>query len=94
MQVLADESGITITACHFPPGTNKGNKIEHCTFSFTSMNWGGKPLSSYETIIRIIGSNKTKKGIEIEARIDERDNETGIKILDEDIALLKISLHE
>ena len=63
-------------------------------FSFISMNWRGKPLSSYETIIKLIGSTRTRKGLRIEARLDERDYETGIKILDEDMAQLNISLHE
>lgn len=94
LQQLADEIGITITVSHFPPGTSKWNKIEHCMFSFISMNWRGKPLSSYETIIRLIGSTRTRKGPRIEARLDERDYETGIKILDEDMAKLNISLHE
>ena len=94
LQQLADEIGITITVSHFPPGTSKWNEIEHCMFSFISMNWRGKPLISYETIIKLIGSTKTKKGLKIEARLDERDYETGIKILDEDMARLKISLHE
>jgi transposase len=94
LQQLADEIGITIAVSHFPPGTSKWNKIEHCMFSFISMNWRGKPLSSYETIIKLIGSTKTKKGLKIEARLDERDYETGIKILDKDMARLKISAHE
>jgi len=94
LQQLADEIGITIAVSHFPPGTSKWNKIEHCMFSFISMNWRGKPLSSYETIIKLIGSTKTKKGLRIEARLDDRDYETGIKILDEDMARLKISVHE
>ena len=94
LQQLADEIGITITVSHFPPGTSKWNEIEHCMFSFISMNWRGKPLISYETIIKLIGSTKTKKGLKIEARLDERDYETGIKILDEDMARLKISPNE
>ena len=94
LQDLADEIGITITVCHFPPGTSKWNKIEHCMFSFISMNWRGKPLASYETIIKLIGSTKTKKGLKVEARLDERDYETGKKISDEDMARLKIILHE
>jgi len=61
LQELADEIGITITVCHFPPGTSKWNKIEHCMFSFISMNWRGKPLSSYETIIKLIGSDQDKE---------------------------------
>jgi transposase len=94
LQKLADEIGITITVSHFPPGTSKWNKIENCMFSFISMNWRGKPLISYETIIKLIGSTKTKKGLKIEALLDERDYETGIKIFDEDMARLKIKAHE
>jgi hypothetical protein len=94
LQELADEIGIIITVSHFPPGTSKWNKIEHCMFSFISMNWRGKPLSSYETIIKLIGSTKTKKGFRIDARLDERDYEMGIKIPDEDMVQLNISLHE
>lgn len=94
LQDLADEIGIAITVCHFPPGTSKWNKIEHCMFSFISINWRGKPLASYETIIKLIGSTKTKKGLKVEARLDERDYETGKKISDDDMAGLKINLHK
>jgi transposase len=94
LQDLADEIGIAITICHFPPGTSKWNKIEHCMFSFISMNWRGKPLTSYETIIKLIGSTKTKKGLQVEARLDERDYEKGKKISDDDLAQLKIIHHE
>lgn len=94
LQDLADEIGIAITVCHFPPGTSKWNKIEHCMFSFISMNWRGKPLVSYETIIKLIGSTKTKRGLKIEARLDERNYETGKKISDDEMARLKINLHE
>jgi len=94
LQDLADEIGLAITVCHFPPGTSKWNKIEHCMFSFISMNWRGKPLTSYETIIKLIGSTKTKKGLRVEARLDEKDYETGKKISDGDMERLKIIFHE
>jgi hypothetical protein len=94
LQDLADEIGVAITVCHFPPGTSKWNKIEHCMFSFISMNWRGKPLASYETIIKLIGSTRTKKGLKVEARLDERDYEKGKKISDEDMARLKIINHK
>jgi hypothetical protein len=94
LKELVEEIGIIISISHFPPGTSKWNKIEHCMFSFISMNWRGKPLSSYETIIKLIGSTKTKKGLRIDARLDERDYEMGIKIPDEDMVRLNISLHE
>jgi transposase len=94
LQDLADEIRIAIAVCHFPPGTSKWNKIEHCMFSFISMNWRGKPLVNYETVIKLIGSTKTKKGFRVEARLDERDYETGKKISDEDMARLKINLNK
>jgi transposase len=94
LQDLADQIGITITVCHYPPGTSKWNKIEHCMFSFISMNWRGKPLVSYETIIKLISSTKTSKGLKIEARLDEKDYKTGIKISDEDMKQLRIQSHE
>jgi transposase len=94
LQDLADQIGITITVCHYPPGTSKWNKIEHCMFSFISMNWRGRPLVSYETIIKLISSTKTKKGLNVAARLDERDYKTGIKILDKDMAQLNIQSHK
>ena len=94
LQNLADEIGLAITVCHFPPGTSKWNKIEHCMFSFISMNWRGKPLNSYETIIKLIGSTKTKKGLRVEARMDENTYQRGKKISNEDIARLKIISHD
>ncbi len=94
LQNLADEIGLAIKVCHFPPGTSKWNKIEHCMFSFISMNWRGKPLATCEIIIKLIGSTKTKKGLRVEARLDERDYKTGKKISDEDMARLKINLHK
>ena len=94
LQQLADEIGIPITVCHFPPVARKWNKIEHCIFSFINMNWRGKALSSYEIITKLIGSTKTTKRLKTEARLEEQDYETGIKIFDEDMIQLKISLHE
>jgi transposase len=94
LQDLADQIGITITVCHYPPGTSKWNKIEHCMFSFISMNWRGKPLVNYETIIKLISSTKTSKGLKVEARLDERDYKTGIKISDKDMKQLKIQSHK
>ena len=65
LQELADQIGISISVCHFPPGTSKWNKIEHCMFSFISMNWKGEPLVSYETIINLISATTTKKGLKV-----------------------------
>ncbi len=93
LQELTNQIGISLTVCHYPPGTSKWNKIEHCMFSFISMNWKGQPLACYETIIKLISGTKTNKGLKIDASLDERKYEKGFKVSDEDIALLKIQPH-
>lgn len=70
LQALADETGLSITVCHYPPGTSKWNKIEHRMFSFISMNWRGQPLVSYETVINLIGNTRTDGGLKVSARLD------------------------
>jgi len=70
-QHLADETGLAIQVCHFPPGTSKWNKIEHRLFSFITINWRGKPLTSLETIINLISSTTTRGGLKVFARLDE-----------------------
>lgn len=82
--------GITIQVCHFPPGTSKWNKIEHQMFSFVSKNWRGRPLDSLGTIVNLIASTTTKKGLQIKAEIDTNEYEKGIKVSDEEMALLNI----
>lgn len=93
LQGLSDQIGIPITVCHYPPGTSKWNKIEHCMFSFISMNWRGQPLVSYETVIKLIGGTTTNKGLSVAARIDEREYVKGIKFSDDDMAQLQIQPH-
>ena len=93
LQELVNQIKIPITVCHYPPGTSKWNKIEHCMFSFITMNWKGKPLVSYETIIQLISGTRTKKGLSVAARLDEKDYITGVKISDEDMAKLVIEHH-
>ena len=61
LQKLADETGITISVCHFPPGTSKWNKIEHRLFSFISSNWKGQPLQAHETVVQLISSHYNSK---------------------------------
>lgn len=90
VQKLSNELGITIQVCHFPPGTSKWNKIEHQMFSFMSKNWRGRPLDSLGTIVNLIASTTTKKGLQIEAEIDKNEYEKGIKVSDEEMALLNI----
>src|SRR4029077_3927106 len=69
---LADELRLPITVCHLPPGTSKWNKIEHRLFSFITMNWRGKPLRSYRTIVQLIAATVTDTGLKVRAELDER----------------------
>lgn len=80
LQELASETGLRISVCHFPPGTSKWNKIEHKLFSFITMNWRGRPLTSYRTIVKLIASTKTKSGLTVKVRLDKRKYKKGIKV--------------
>lgn len=93
LQEFANQINIPITVCHYPPGTSKWNKIEHCMFSYITMNWKGKPLISYETIIKLISGTKTKKGLTVASRLDEKEYTKGVKILDEEMEKLQIEYH-
>ncbi|MBE0523941.1 MAG: ISAzo13 family transposase [Methanosarcinales archaeon] len=93
LQELVNQIKIPITVCHYPPGTSKWDKIEHCMFSFITINWKGKPLVSYETIIKLISGTKTKKGLTVASQLDEKDYNKGVKISDEDMAKLRIECH-
>lgn len=94
LQELADENEMKIVVNHFPPGTSKWNKIEHRMFSHITKNWRGKPLESHEVIVNLIGSTRTKKGLEIKAQLDERNYEKGRKISDETMNQLNIERAE
>ena len=96
LQKLADELSMEISVCHFPPGTSKWNKIEHQMFSYISMNWRGRPLTNYETIVNLISNTTTKNGLKINCDLDESKYQTGIKITDEqmqDLRLTKEKFH-
>lgn len=93
LQELVNQIKVPITVCHYPPGTSKWNKIEHCRFSFITMNWKGKPLVSFETMIKLISGTKTKKGLTVASRLDEKKYTKGIKILDEEMDKLQIEYH-
>ena len=90
LQGLADQTGLAIEVCHFPPGTSKWNKVEHRLFSFISSNWRGEPLRDYETIVRLIAGTSTAKGLTVSCRLDRRKYPAGRKISDEEMARLKI----
>jgi hypothetical protein len=70
LQKLADDLGMTIRVCHFPPGTSKWNKIEHRLFSFISLNWRGQPLVSHEVIVSLIANTTTRSGLMVRAALD------------------------
>ena len=86
LQRLADQTGLTLTICHFPPGTSKWNKVEHRLFSFISSNWRGEPLRDYETVVRLIAATTTAKGLTVTCRLDHRKYPVGRKITDDGFA--------
>ena len=86
LQKLADELDLELQVCHFPPGTSKWNKIEHRMFCFITKNWRGRPLTSYETIVNLIGSTTTTKGLVVRAALDTNSYETGIAVSDEEMS--------
>lgn len=94
IQKLANETGLEIHVSHFPPGTSKWNKIEHRMFCFISKNWRGKPLIDRATVVNLIASTTTKKGLEIQACLDENTYETKIKVSDEEMAFLNLRFED
>jgi transposase len=87
---LADETGLEIAVCHFPPGTSKWNRIEHRLFSFITMNWRGKPLVSLETIINLIGATTSSSGLEVYARLDQGTYPDKIRVTDAELQTVNI----
>jgi len=90
IQKLADQFKLSISVCHFPPGTSKWNKIEHRLFSYITMNWRGHPLVNYETVVNLIASTRTKTGLQVDARLDKRTYKRGIKVSKEELAQINI----
>ncbi len=90
MQQLANETGLCISVCHFPPGTSKWNKIEHRLFSYISLNWRAKPLISLETVIELISHTTTRQGLVVTALKDSNTYPTGIKVSHEELEALHI----
>ncbi len=90
LQKLADEIGLEISVCHFPPGTSKWNKIEHRLFSHITMNWRGKPLISYEVIVNLIAATTTSKGLKVKCMLDKNEYPKGIKIKKKEVEELGI----
>jgi hypothetical protein len=90
LQQLADATGLTITVCHFPPGTSKWNKIEHRLFSYISANWRGRPLTSLVAIVNLIAATSTETGLRVRAEIDKGKYPQGRQITDEQMAQLRL----
>jgi hypothetical protein len=94
LQRLATETGLNITACHFPPGTSKWNKIEHRLFSYITMNWRGRPLITHDVVVNLIGATKTTSGLRVKARLDKRKYPTGVEVPDNAMQALNLRPHE
>jgi hypothetical protein len=91
LQRFANETGLRISVCHFPPGTSKWNKIEHRMFSHISMNWRGRPLISHEVIVDLIGSTTTQSGLTINAELDSNLYPKGIRISDDELKAINLT---
>jgi hypothetical protein len=91
---LAAETGLRITVCHYPPGTSKWNRIEHRMFSFITMNWRGRPLTSLRTMIALISAAATTTGLTIQAAHDGNWYPTGVKISDVELAAVPVDPHD
>ena len=94
LQKFADETGLSISVCHFPPGTSKWNKVEHRLFSFISSNWRGEPLRDYETIVHLISRTTTARGLQVTCRLDRRKYPTGRKVTDKEIEQVNLKRHK
>lgn len=90
LQRLANQTGLEIAVCHFPPGTSKWNKVEHRLFSFISSNWRGEPLRDYETVVGLIACTTTVKGLKVNCRLDRRRYPPGRKITTEQMASIHL----
>ncbi len=90
LQQFATETGLTITVTHLPPATSKWNKIEHRLFSYISINWRGRPLTSLETIIELLSHTTTTQGLTVTAVVDTNTYPIGVKVSDEEVRQLNI----
>ncbi len=93
LQRLANDTGLELAVCHFPPGTSKWNKIEHRLFSFISQNWRGKPLLSHEVIVNLIGATTTRTGLDVYARLDKGAYPKHLKVSDAELAAVNLQPH-
>ena len=94
LQLLADETEMEISVCHFPPGTSKWNKIEHRLFSHITMNWRTKPLTSLQLVLDLIAATKTTKGLKVRAKLDPKIYVKGVKVSDDELKKVQITRNE
>jgi hypothetical protein len=94
LQAFADQTGLTITVAHLPPGASKWNSIEHRLFAHITMNWRGKPLVSHQVIVQLIAATTTTKGLTVSCDLDQSLYPKGIKISDAEMASLNIQPHQ
>jgi hypothetical protein len=93
LQGLADQTGLAITVCHFPPGTSKWNKIEHRLLSYITANWRGRPLTSLVTIVNLIAVTTTTTGLRVRAEIDKVRYPKGVEVSDDELAEVRMVRH-
>jgi hypothetical protein len=93
LAALAEQTGLEITCCHFPPGTSKWNKVEHRLFSHITMNWRGRPLTSHDVVINSIAATTTRAGLTVRAGLDDGSYPTGVKVSNAQMAALPVSRH-
>jgi hypothetical protein len=90
LQKLADETGLTLQVCHFPPGTSKWNKFEHRLFCYITQTWRGKPLTSRLAVVELIAATTTKTGLQVRCELDTRAYPKGIRVSDAEMDALNI----
>ena len=90
LQKFADQTGLEITVCHFPPGTSKWNKVEHRLFSFITQNWRGKPLVSHEVIVNLIAATTTRTGLHVRSQLDTSTYPKGVKVSKAEFATISL----
>ena len=93
LQRFANRTGLVLTVCHFPPGTSKWNRIEHCLFSHIAMNWRGTPLVDLATIVSLIGSTHSTSGLRVRTEIDRRRYPGGVTVTDAEMAHVRLERH-
>ena len=93
LQKFANTTGLAVTVLHFPPGTSKWNKIEHRMFNHITLNWRGRPLTSFEVVVECIAATTTSTGLHIKAALNEEIYETGIKVSDKEMNGINVERH-